>query len=116
MVCVLWSVGITCLLTHTILSTGHEIGNVYVDLLPYLTSLKLQIFIVIIQEGVVKTYFVPSVSSVAATTFYYNAIKDWHSLPAEVKIKGSYNGFKGAAKTYLRTHLQLSEADNFVYY
>ena len=67
-------------------------------------------------RGSSENFVVPSVSGVAATTFYYSAIKDWNSLPSEVKIRSNYNSFKGAAKAYLRTQLQLSEADNFIYY
>ena len=67
-------------------------------------------------RGSSENFVVPSVSGVAATTFYYSAIKDWNSLPSEVKIRSNYNSFKGAAKAYLRTQLQLREADNFIYY
>ena len=57
-----------------------------------------------------------SASGVAATTFYYSAFKDWNSLPSESKTTSNYNSFKDAAKAYLRIQLQLSEADNFIYY
>ena len=67
-------------------------------------------------RGSSEIFVVPSVSGVAATTFYYSAIKDWNSLPSEVKIRNYYNSFKGEAKAYLRTQLQLSETDNFIYY
>ena len=67
-------------------------------------------------RGSSDNFVVPSVSSVTATIFYYSSIKDWNSLPSEVKIRSYYNSFKGAAKAYLRTQLQLSENDNFVYY
>ena len=32
-------------------------------------------------RGSIENFVVPSVSGVAATTFYYSAIKDWNSLP-----------------------------------
>ena len=67
-------------------------------------------------RGSSENFVIPSVSGVAATTFYYSAIKDWNSLYSGVKIRSNYNSYKGAAKSYLRTHLQLSEADNFIYY
>ena len=63
-----------------------------------------------------ENFVVPSVSGVAATTFYYSAIKDWNCLPSEVNLRSNYNSFKGAAKAYLRTLVQPSEADNFIYY
>ena len=41
--------------------------------------------------GSIENFVVPSVSGVAATTFYYSAIKDWNSLPSEVKVRSNYN-------------------------
>ena len=67
-------------------------------------------------RGSSENFVVPSVSGVAATTFFYSAIKDWHSLPSEVKVRNNYSSFKGAENAYLRTQLQLSEADNSLYH
>ena len=67
-------------------------------------------------RGSGENIFVPSVSGVSATTFYYNGIKDWNSLPLDVKTKSNFKRFKGAAKTHLRSQLQLTEVDNFIYY
>ena len=39
-----------------------------------------------------------SVYGVAATTFYNSGIKDWNSLPSDVKQKCTFNGFKSAAR------------------
>ena len=64
----------------------------------------------------IDNFVIPSVSGAAATTFYYSGIKDWNSLPLDVKQKRSFNGFKCAAKQYLRTQLQLMESDQFIYY
>ena len=36
-------------------------------------------------RGSTEKIVVPSVSGVAATTFYYSVIKDWNSLPSDVK-------------------------------
>ena len=58
----------------------------------------------------------PSVNGVAATTFYYSGIKDWNSLPSDVKQKCTFNGFKSAARQYLRSQLQLMESDTYAYY
>ena len=57
-------------------------------------------------RGSSENFVVPSVSGVAAITFYYSAIKDYQRLEffTEVKIRSNYNSFKGAAKAYLRTH------------
>ena len=57
----------------------------------------------------------PPVNGVAATTFYYSGIKDWNSLPSDVKQKCTFNGFKSAARQYLRSQLQLMESDTYVY-
>ena len=67
-------------------------------------------------RGSTEKFVVPSVSAVAATTFCCSAIKDWNSLPLDIKQKSTFNGFKTAVKHCLRTHLQLMETDNFIYY
>ena len=67
-------------------------------------------------RGSTENFVVPSVRGVAATTFYLSAIKDWNSLPSHVKQKCSFNGFKCAAKRYLRTQLQLMETETYIYY
>ena len=67
-------------------------------------------------RNIIENFVLPSVCGAAATTFYYNAIKDWNSLPLDVKQKRSFNGFKSAAKQYLRTQLKLMETDHFIYY
>ena len=67
-------------------------------------------------RGSTENFVVPSVRGVAATTFYFSAIKDWNPLPSHVKQKCSFNGFKCAAKRYLRTQLQLMETDMYIYY
>ena len=61
----------------------------------------------------VVNFLVPSVSGVVATTFY-SGIKDWNSLPLDVKQKCTFNGFKSAARQYLRSTLQLMESDTYV--
>ena len=56
-----------------------------------------------------------SVNGVAATTFYNSGIKDWNSLPLDVKQKCTFNGFKSAARQYLRSQMQLMESDTYAY-
>ena len=67
-------------------------------------------------RGSTENFIVPSVNGVAATTFYYSGVKDWNSLPSDVKQKCTFNGFKSAARQYLRSRLQLMESDTYVYY
>ena len=69
-------------------------------------SLKFLMFI-IITRGSTENFIVPSVNGVAATTFYCSGIKDWNSLPSDVKQKCTFNGFKSAARQYLRSQLPL---------
>ena len=78
-------------------------------------STKFLMFIIISLEVVLKNFIVPSVSGVAATTFYYSGTKDWNSLPWDVKQKCTFNGVKSAARQYLnRSQLQLMESDTIV--
>ena len=67
-------------------------------------------------RGSTENFIVPSVNGVAATTFYYSGIKDWNSLPSDVKQKCTFNGFKSAARQYLRSQLQLMESDTYAFY
>ena len=67
-------------------------------------------------RGSTEKFIVPSVNGVAAATFYYRGIKDWNSLPLDVKQKCTFNGFKSAVIQYLRSQLQLMESDTYVYY
>ena len=67
-------------------------------------------------RGSSKNVIVPSVSGVAATFFYNSGIKDWNSLPSDVKQKCTLNGFESAARQYLRSQLQLMESDTYLYY
>ena len=47
-------------------------------------------------RGSTEHFVVPSVSGVAATTFYYGGIKDWNTLSSDVKQKCTFNGFKNS--------------------
>ena len=48
-------------------------------------------------RGSTENFIVTSASGVAATTFF-SGIKDWNSLPSDVKQKCTFNGFKSAAR------------------
>ena len=65
-------------------------------------------------RGSTENVIVPSVSGVAATTFYYSRIKDWNSLSMDVKQKCTFNGFKSVARQYLRSQIQLMESDTYL--
>ena len=64
--------------------------------------------------GSTENFIVPSVSGVAAIAFYFSGIKYWNALPSDVKQKCTFNGFKSAARQYLRPQLQLMESDTYV--
>ena len=61
-------------------------------------------------RGSTENFIVPSVRRVAATTVYYSGMKDLTSLPSVAKQKCTFNGFKSAARQYLRSQLQLMES------
>ena len=46
-------------------------------------------------------FFVPPVQGMAANTFYYNAIKDWNSLPSNLKNIKNHEIFKKGVKDFL---------------
>ena len=67
-------------------------------------------------RGSIENFIVHSVNGVSATTFYYSGIKDWNSLPLDVKQQCTFNGFRSAVRQYLRSQLQLKESDTYVCY
>ena len=66
-------------------------------------------------RGSTENFIVPSVSGVTATTFYYSGIKDWNSLPSDVKQRCTFKGFKSAARQYLRHQVQHMESDTYIF-
>ena len=52
-------------------------------------------------RGSTENFVVSSVSGVAATTFYCMGIKDWNSLPSDVKQKCTFTCFKSAENNTL---------------
>ena len=59
------------------------------------------------KRGSTEKCVIPSASGVAATTFYYSGIKDWNSLPSDVKQKCTFNGFKSATNNTLELNCNL---------
>ena len=51
-------------------------------------------------RGSSENFVVPWVSSQAFTTFFFNGIKDWNSLPSDIKRDGNFNRFKTSVKSY----------------
>ena len=52
---------------------------------------------------------VPKINTITATTFYYNAIKDWNALPVQVREIQSKDAFKRSVKKFLQDEAQQSE-------
>ena len=48
-------------------------------------------------------YHVPIVNTVTKTTFFYNGIIDWNSLPVQLKVLENRSNFKKTVKNYLKT-------------
>lgn len=46
-------------------------------------------------------FYIPAVNGHSANTFYYNAIKDWNSLPVDIKKTKSSFAFKSKVKGFL---------------
>ena len=46
-------------------------------------------------------FVIPKIKGVESTTFYYNAIKDWNSLPGHIKETKNLDQFKKSVKSYL---------------
>ena len=67
-------------------------------------------------RGSSENFSVPRVSNQALSTFFFNGIKDWNSLPSEIKSCVSFNMFKTSVKKYLNSQMQLMENSIFCYY
>ncbi|MCU7801436.1 MAG: hypothetical protein KZQ70_15225, partial [gamma proteobacterium symbiont of Lucinoma myriamae] len=61
-------------------------------------------------------YLVPHCQGVDSTTFYYNGIKDWNSLPDRIKQIENSHRFRTALKEFLQQQIQDSEQNMFAFY
>ena len=59
---------------------------------------------------------VPSIKGCVFNTFYYNAILDWNSLPADIKSITNKSSYKTAVKRHLLTDGQSREAGIYNYF
>ena len=46
----------------------------------------------------VITIFVPTIKGIESSTFFYNGVKDWNSLPNPIKETSNKTAFKKAVK------------------
>ena len=77
---------------------------------------RYQIFICYNIRGSSENFVVQRVSGHASTTFFFNGIKDWNSLPSDIKRVETFNRLKTSVKGFLNSQMQLKEADIFCCY
>ena len=68
----------------------------------------------IITRASANNFFVPRVTNEASKTFYFNAIKNWNSLPDYIKVIEHENAFKEKLKLHLRKKARDREHSLFV--
>jgi len=59
---------------------------------------------------------VPKINTITSGTFYYNAIKEWNSLPPELRAIESKETFKSSLKCYLFDRASQRESLSYVSY
>jgi hypothetical protein len=60
-------------------------------------------------------FVVPNVNGVTSTTFYYNAIKDWNSLPIPLKSTKNFQSFKSGVKEFIFNRCRDVYSNDFCY-
>ena len=63
-----------------------------------------------------NNFFLPRVQGVGTNTFFYSGIKDWNSLPAEIKQIQNENNFKNKVKTNLAFEARNIESCPFLFF
>ena len=53
-------------------------------------------------RGSAYNFMVPKVKSLADSSFYFSATREWNSLPVYIKSIGNISGFKSAIRRYLQ--------------
>ena len=61
-----------------------------------------------------SSFYVPSIKGGESSTFYYNGIKDWNSLPLSVRNLESKRKFKSEVKKVLFLELENAHNHEFV--
>ena len=62
-----------------------------------------------------NNFFLPRVCNEAMKTFFYSGIKNWNSLPANIKSIENENTFKEKVKQFLQREAREKERNPFVY-
>ena len=61
------------------------------------------------------SFQLPSVNTYTKSSFYFNAIKDWNSMPLEIKEIRNRTSFKAAVKAHLTENARNRELNEFIY-
>ena len=61
-------------------------------------------------------FFLPRVQNRAVNTFYFSAIKEWNSLPANIKEVIGEESFKTMIKKHISAELRNKILSPFIYY
>ena len=62
-----------------------------------------------------NNFFLPRVCSEAIKTFFYSGIKNWNSLPTNIKSIENENTFKEMVKQFFQREAREKERNPFVY-
>ena len=60
-------------------------------------------------------YFIPRVQGIATHSFFYTSIKEWNSLPNNIKCLESKPRFKKAVMKHLREQERNVERNDFIF-
>ena len=63
-----------------------------------------------------NNFFLPRACDVAMKSFFYSGIKNWNSLPANIKSIDSECTFKEKVKLFLKKEAEEKERNPFIYY
>ena len=63
-----------------------------------------------------KNFLIPTIKGCESSTFFYNGIKDWNSLPESVKSCSKKYYFKTQVKKYLMDKFKSISVSDFVFY
>jgi hypothetical protein len=63
-----------------------------------------------------SNFVVPRITWAEASSFFYLGVKDWNSLPTEIKLNRNKYVFKKLVKSHLLEQMKRIEDDEFCYY
>ena len=63
-----------------------------------------------------NNFFLPRACDEAMKSFFYSGIKNWNSLPANIKSINSETTFKDKVKLFLKKEAEEKERNPFIYY